>query len=602
MKSKIFKKLLWGTLVTLPLASATALSAGCIKKDEPKPVPEPTPQPKPVDEVEIDKKGDNNKKEESSSEIKKDEEKQEKTSTSTDETKKEDKKDEVKEEIKTDGEDKKQDEIKPTPEPTPQPEPKPVDEVKTNEKENSDSSKEDDKNKKSEETSEIKKDEEKQEKTSTSTDETKKEDKKEEVKEEIKTGEEAKNEETNNEVTLLEEYQNTPRMEMKVDSENKLAKIFTEKTIFVRPPFGMTFEFADKSLNLPNITTIFDHLDSPAVSKSNNEDSPSGAILEANTGTTTDKLEMQGVQEVSEFLALPSVMRYYLNIGNPEDLVIFGGDTNIMDVNFYLQRHSNFEGITPVLDSLYTSVVGDKFYTSLDTKGGYKNPYDKMFFINGSDSDFRVLTSNEDNANNFKFKVDIARGFYQQNQIWKRKEIEQVGEKTNENDTKYIRNKISDHAPVYTDIEINGKTINSNPSVLKEYPKNETNTIRVAHWNILKYNGKKPGKVLAIAQLIAQTGFDIIGLTEVTKSSGTEPQKIVDILNDLTGRHYTFGYQSRNDTDIPQEFLDSKRFGKNQQEVVAIIYDSTLFNSVGFKNLGNLTEVSYLKPIPLLKK
>ncbi|WP_051789187.1 hypothetical protein [Mycoplasma buteonis] len=392
--------------------------------------------------------------------------------------------------------------------------------------------------------------------------------------------------------------------------ESSLSEKFKEKTIFVRPPYGASFAFNDKSLQLPNITAIFDHLDSPGQSKSSEEHKPSAKILESNTSTSSKDLNKQGVNEISEFLAVPSMMKYYLQLGNPNDFVIFGGDTNIKFENFYLQNHSVFDGVSKLFDNLTwkkSERPDQNFFTSLGTKNNYSNPYDKMFFINNTPSDLVVQTLDEVGSQDFRFKVNIIKGFYTQSKykIWDKKELKKIANSKQEkkfddgNDFSIIRNDISDHAPVYTDVKIKNKKLKTNVSVLENNPKGE-NTVRIGHWNILNFGGSNPLKSTAIGQLIAQVGMDIIGLTEVNNNAGTKVQEIVDVLNKSTGRSFKFVYQPLTENSFSSEWQAKRNFGNGQIEQVAIIYDSEIFKPIGFINNNNKVGYSFKEEIPYL--
>nr|WP_235659254.1 hypothetical protein [Mycoplasmopsis gallopavonis] len=243
-------------------------------------------------------------------------------------------------------------------------------------------------------------------------------------------------------------------------------EIVGDKTIYVRPPFGASFQFVDSSLNLPNITTIFDHLDSPGAT-ANREEAEASAVLTEGGYVTVSNLKKNGVQELSEFVAIPRVMRYFQAIGNSKDFVIFGGDTNIKDSNFYLQKHSLFNGINPVtayLPSKTQLSQKDDYITSLGTKDNYSQPYDKMFFINNTLDKLFVNQATSENFKSIKFKVDIVKGFY--NGLWDKKEIKDAleGSDVNKTDFQIIRSVISDHAPVYTDVVLKNKTLATNQS------------------------------------------------------------------------------------------------------------------------------------------
>ncbi|VEU70508.1 MnuA family membrane nuclease [Mycoplasmopsis glycophila] len=397
--------------------------------------------------------------------------------------------------------------------------------------------------------------------------------------------------ETSNEPASSKE--NEPSREV-TPNEPKVDATTESETIYVRPPFGARFEFVNQSLNLPGIITIFDHLDSPG--KRKEEPSPNISV------------RSQGAQEVSEFLSLPKVMKYYLEAGNENDFVIFGGDTNIKSENFDLQNHSNFSGVDATLTGLWTNSLSpeNNYVTSLGNNSNYSEPYDKMFFVNNTPGLIGVKQIVDSNFEATRFKVDIINGFY--NGIWNKKQlvdsIEDNGrfkhyKSDDKTDFQIIKYVISDHAPVYTDLKILNNELETNPSTLEINPK-EKNVLRIAHWNILNF-AHHNAKSLAIAGLIWKSGIDIIGLTEINKNRGEQVYEIVSRLNKLSGRNFQCIIQNVEDVEVPEAYLNKYSWiGRGQEEQIAIIYDADLVRPSGFPDNNNVESFSYRKTIPFL--
>ncbi|MHA3901060.1 exonuclease/endonuclease/phosphatase family protein [Metamycoplasma hominis] len=359
------------------------------------------------------------------------------------------------------------------------------------------------------------------------------------------------------------------------------------QTHFVRPPFIAKFKIKNTDFS---IATIFNHLDSPGTRKKGEYIEPKPSILLADRSNKQSDLNKQGAQEVSEFLGLIDVINENKDLAN---FVIYGGDTNIKNENFYLARKYP-ENIQFTLDrSLKLKKYDQKFLTSLGTRGKYSEQYDKMFFINQLPNTFKpkIITNGL-----LPYKVDIYRTF---NDVISKAELENLkGWKSKNNDKSTIRSQISDHAPVFTDVVFSNpiETLKVNESLRKNQTlSKEQNTIRIAHWNILNFGGpNQDAKTMAIATTIYKSGFDIIGLTEINDGRGNYVQNIVNLLNEYAGKErYKFVLQNKKDTNIRPEYLQSNKFGKAQQEQVAVIYDSQNFEFVSSR--------SYLKPIKYYK-
>lgn len=359
------------------------------------------------------------------------------------------------------------------------------------------------------------------------------------------------------------------------------------QTHFVRPPFIAKFKIKNTDFS---IATIFNHLDSPGSRKKEKYIEPKPSILLADSSNKQSDLNKQGAQEVSEFLGLIDVINENKDLAN---FVIYGGDTNIKNENFYLARKYP-ENIQFTLDrNLKLKKYDQKFLTSLGTRGGYSEQYDKMFFINQLPNTFKpkIITNGL-----LPYKVDIYRTF---NDVISKEELENLkGWKSKNNDKSTIRSQISDHAPVFTDVVFSNpiETLKVNETLRKNQTlSKEQNTIRIAHWNILNFGGpNQDAKTMAIATTIYKSGFDIIGLTEINDGRGNYVQNIVNLLNEYAGKErYKFVLQNKKDTNIRPEYLQSNKFGKAQQEQVAVIYDSQNFEFVSSQ--------SYLKPIKYYK-
>ncbi|MHA3795717.1 lipoprotein 17-related variable surface protein [Mycoplasma sp. VS31B] len=354
-----------------------------------------------------------------------------------------------------------------------------------------------------------------------------------------------------------------------------------DKTVYVRPPFGAQFNLKDTDINF---TTVFDHLDSPGAK---------GAEKSVKKGTLDGLQKTAGSQELSEFLALKNVMEEYEDLSKPNSYLIFGGDTNIYAENFYLQKQ--FENdLKPTIGSLGED---KSYYTSISVQNGYYvNPYDKMFFKNKADNKLETLTTA--NTPELQFKLDILRAFNDNIIPEEYKDLSSYG-----SNLKVPLTRISDHAPVFTDIKLKDKNLESNVSV-NIYPKAE-NTIRIAHWNILNF-GKadventrvdSEFKWLSIAKIIEAGGFDIIGLTEINYGASDSVKLIVNELNRKQGANFKMIVQDPSEASWVG--TDWGRF-ESQQEQIVIIYDANLFNPIEFNNkkIGH----SYRNEIPSIMK
>ncbi|MBU4691115.1 hypothetical protein [Mycoplasma zalophi] len=336
----------------------------------------------------------------------------------------------------------------------------------------------------------------------------------------------------NSKITQDNNNNNTNQAEANFSAKDRsqLTSLAKKETIFVRPPFAAKFLL---KANNKDITVVFDHLDSPdrRESKKYNEPLPAQSLADSNV--SYQNLKKQGAQEVSEFLAIDDVLKYYKDEFKSA-LTIFGGDTNIKNDNYYLARKFPNEIESTLENSLHLKRHKEKYLTSLGTKGNYANQYDKMFFINADKENFEVDTIKDDQLK--QFKVDIYKTFkyFIEKSILKR--YDDFKEAKNDNLT--IRNRISDHAPVFTDVNLKNittiNTIKVDKKLVQDFEgyRKKDNTLRIAHWNILNYKGGV-AKSLAIANIIYKSGFDIVGLTEINDNQGASVQQIVDNLNKL---------------------------------------------------------------------
>lgn len=390
---------------------------------------------------------------------------------------------------------------------------------------------------------------------------------------------------------------------------NKLPK--AQQTIFVRPPFIVEFNLVGTQLK---ISTLFNHLDS--TSKTNRKD-----YREARVDTSKlfykKFISNQGVQEISEFLALGHVLEAAKNSKFKPDLVIYGGDTCIKNENYFfikelLKNHPTIHSTLSVDQDMTNPSYNYRFITSLGSSRLYSNQYDKMLYINSSND----LNVNKVESASQDFKIDLYKVFenwlkddvdisqYYKN--WLEKDVDNVNSDSKiKNEKVFIKSKISDHAPVFTDIRVETDAILptiqlSQMSIPDTNYHKQENTIRIAHWNILNYglalNSSKSKlneikiKAKMIANIVYNSGFDIVGLTEINNGKGESVQFILDELNKMDkSQSYQMIIQNVADTNIPEALLLSNQFGRAQQEQVAVIYN---------KKIAQINDAwSYISPI-----
>ncbi|MFV8401274.1 hypothetical protein [Mycoplasma sp. 2634B] len=401
---------------------------------------------------------------------------------------------------------------------------------------------------------------------------------------------EGNGEETNNNTTDNNNNNNTdpePVVEPTTD-DTKFIVSSPYKTAYVRPPFGAQFKLKDHEIKF---TTVFSHLDSPGNKSKKGYIESSVSTRDSDFKTKYHGGGSMGAQEFSEFLALPNVMDDFAKISSNSN-VIFGGDTNIEDKNFDLQNNFT-DKYTATVAGLNNSNDTRAYYTSLGTtKNPYSQPYDKMFFKNVNRDKLKFLTTA--NTPDKQFKIDILQAFHDNILAEEDKELDGYKKITKSNP---IKTGLSDHAPVFTDIE--AKFDIKTNTAIEKYVKGK-NVIRIGHWNILNYGGEAVPtfKYTAIAKVIAAGGFDILGLTEINYGQAEKVNQILTLLNKLTGSQYKMVVQDSNDASWAND--DLFRIFQSQEEQVVIIYDANLVTPLAF-NDGKIGH-SYRQIIPSIKE
>ncbi|VEU75321.1 Uncharacterised protein [Mycoplasmopsis maculosa] len=127
---------------------------------------------------------------------------------------------------------------------------------------------------------------------------------------------------------------------------------------YSRPPFGVKFKTKTKIKN--DFTFVVSHLDSPGAAK----DEEKSKLLKY----------AQGAQESNEAANLHNVMNWFDKKDGQNDDLFFMGDTNIKFKNSDKAfENLNINGYKTIFDER------KEFFSSLNTKNGYANPYDKLF-------------------------------------------------------------------------------------------------------------------------------------------------------------------------------------------------------------------------------
>ncbi|ENY68536.1 Membrane nuclease A, predicted lipoprotein [Metamycoplasma auris 15026] len=140
---------------------------------------------------------------------------------------------------------------------------------------------------------------------------------------------------------------------------------------YARPPYGVQFKYKLK----PNtkMTFVFDHFDGPGKPKKDLGEKMIDGI---------------GSFEYREAKHLGNVLQKFDSLGNNAGNIFFAGDTNIKTG----REKKTFDWLDKYGGNLgYKSVFEDdkKYSSSLSTRGGFANPYDKMFYK----TDFKLTNS-----------------------------------------------------------------------------------------------------------------------------------------------------------------------------------------------------------------
>lgn len=229
---------------------------------------------------------------------------------------------------------------------------------------------------------------------------------------------------------------------LKINNYYEYSNPSNDGLYYVRPPYGISFSYK----NNPEISfaTIFDHFDSPGVASEKTTFSP--MTLE----TKSNKAPGQGTYEVHDSWYINDVldeMGKKLETNN----IIFMGDTNIKINNqskAFNEAQLNNNGY------LFGFKDEDKYKTSLSTNFGiYSNPYDKIIYKLDQNifekgklkTDAKYLKAVNETNNAFIFNLWEI---FNYKIISEHYIIKSDIEPLNKLKTKYIRNTISDHAPI----------------------------------------------------------------------------------------------------------------------------------------------------------
>ncbi|QJG67259.1 MnuA family membrane nuclease [Mycoplasma phocoenae] len=237
-----------------------------------------------------------------------------------------------------------------------------------------------------------------------------------------------------------------------------------EEVSMKRPLYGSLFETIDTK---NCFVAFFGHLDSPDVKAKKSDKHPK---------EQKSQYKDQGTQEIAEAKQIAKAFKFYEQNSPENTSIIFGGDTNIKTHN------NNLFNLPEFKDNNIKNYYGNmniykkqaaksweqyEYYeTSLGTKKGYANAYDKLLFLEKPNIDIideeekinSIISDNEKKYSSVSFKADIANGF--NNGLWDREKYKKLWQQNSSQNTNYpgdfklIRTKISDHAPIWVDFVI----------------------------------------------------------------------------------------------------------------------------------------------------
>mgnify|MGYP002507131466 CR=1 FL=1 len=312
----------------------------------------------------------------------------------------------------------------------------------------------------------------------------------------------------------------------KVDSETK------NNISYVRSPFGASFKIKDSN-NLSFISS-FSHFDAPGVKEGLNN---------LNKQEKESEIKNQGTQEIEEANNITLALDYFKTYFSSKN-IFFMADTNIKLGNQSKVFH---------LGQDYSMLFKDneKYSTTLSNQvNKFSNPYDKIIY--SFDNDLSISNTNySDIKSVIKDDYDSKTGFaintyktlpnsiYQNGQSWIDYSSKYYSNKENNNENihSYVKELVSDHLPVGTDLTyLNSSNIES--------------TIRVGGWNIenfsmpshdLKKVNVSEGNAshvdvhaINVAKIISNAKYDLIGLLEINKNTSTNDlNNFLDYLNYL---------------------------------------------------------------------
>ncbi|UUM19629.1 MULTISPECIES: MnuA family membrane nuclease [unclassified Mycoplasma] len=226
-------------------------------------------------------------------------------------------------------------------------------------------------------------------------------------------------------------------------------------TSYVRPPFGAMFQIKGTQRSF---TTIFDHFDSPG--KKGDEVSFVDLDYELPVGARLSR--SIGSQEGAEAYNLDKVFDFFEQNGAQN--IIFGGDTNIpknssdIFANLITSGYlSGWNDDASASTSLKSPANIRKFVKDGDYDGAYSEPYDRMFY------DSKSLV--QEPKNHDLFKYDIFKKYFENSEFkdYVNREYERIYrsklnagskvDKSSNNIWFILRNKVSDHLPVWLSVK-----------------------------------------------------------------------------------------------------------------------------------------------------